>query len=159
MWSTSLRAKENAGAGCCCCSSLSKVGPGCSLPHCEPDFQYPAHFRSSFPSEQMWEGGKSCSLNEQGSVTAEPGAGGFFPQGRWSGGQGDTLFQLFQPWEVGICAPSQLVACKPLSQEGKTLPSGRYPIPYTTVLPSPGANPQASSCPCSPACNYLKGNN
>lgn len=88
MWSTSLRAKENAGAGCCCCSSLSKVGPGCSLPHCEPDFQYPAHFRSSFPSEQMWEGGKSCSLNEQGSVTAEPGAGGFFPQGRWSGGQG-----------------------------------------------------------------------
>lgn len=64
------------------------MGPGCSLPHCEPDFQYPAHFRSSFPSEQMWEGGKSCSLNEQGSVTAEPGAGGFFPQGRWSGGQG-----------------------------------------------------------------------
>lgn len=29
--------------------------------------------------------------------------GGFFPQGRWSGGQGDTLFQLFQPWEAGIC--------------------------------------------------------
>lgn len=51
----------------------------------------------------MWEGGKSCSLNEQESATPEPGAGGFFPRGRWSGGQGDTLFQLFQPWEVGTC--------------------------------------------------------
>lgn len=69
--------------------------------------------------------------------------------GRWSGVPGKPLTTAIQPWRAGTCGPSLLAGCKPLSQAGETQLSSKSPIPYTTVCPSPGVNPQGSSCPLS----------